>query len=141
MTFWTKLRLRFALFSTPFNVESLLKFIMTTFQPSMADWVKVTNFYFGEDIDQFKYEAYQYRIKAEAEMADVLGIGDAYRYGSETAKAEQEALAAAKGQRKLPSGLVALGKSREERMLERDDLLITNMVKKVAKESGTEIPE
>lgn len=123
------------------TLQNWVNVIFNTHEPTLEQWVEVTNKYF--EVEEFKAAAYNYRIKQEAAMADELGIGDAFRWGSETAKAEQEALEAARGRKKvLPGGILALGKTPEERrharLMERDDLLITSMVKAKAAEVGVD---
>lgn len=125
------------------DLREIVDFAFETYEPTLEDWVEITNNRFPDGVEGFKAAAYNYRIKLEAGMADDLGIGDAYRWGSDTAKAEQEALEAAKrGKKVLPGGILALGKTPEERrhtrLMERDDLLISNMVKEAAKGAGVD---
>jgi hypothetical protein len=116
----------------------------TRFIVTPTTWTNIGAKMFNLDVEEFKAAAYNHRIRQEAAIADEDGYGDAYRYGSDTAAAEQKALEEAKrGKKKLPGGLVKLGMSPEERrmakMLENDDLLITNMVKQAAKKEKVEI--
>jgi hypothetical protein len=118
------------------SLSDLIDYAFARYNPTLEEWVALTNDRFGEDIDAFKAAAYNYRIKQEAAAADSLGIGDRFRYGSEVAKAEQEALSQIG---KPKTKILTLGKSTEERLLEREDLLITNMVKKAASEAKVEL--
>jgi hypothetical protein len=124
------------------SFDDVMDIAFQTYEPSAEQWLQFMATHYGEDIDKFRAAAYDYRIKAEAGMAEELGLGLAYRWGSETAAAEQEALSQAKRPKTLPSGIIVLGKTpqerREEEMAAREDLLISNLVKKKAKEEGVE---
>ena len=105
-------------------------------------YLKIASKLFALQIEDLKYYAYEYHIRRESAAAERLNLVDEFKWGSKQAKTEEEVRVAMKKGVSLEHTVPLIGKSTEERKFERliarDDLLISNMVKKAAAGTGVE---